>query len=109
MRMTLGAIGLAIGLASASAFAASSTNQVNLTQNQKQMIQQDLANQTSEKAPANFKPTVGQKAPDQLSFSDLPDQVTNQFPSLKDHQFAKLANGNIVIADQNKQIVAVIG
>jgi hypothetical protein len=102
--MTVAAIALAAGIGVASA-----AGPMNLTQDQKQKIQENLASQPSEQMPSGFTPTVGEKVPQSVSLKQLPSDVTSEVSELKNEQFAKSQNNDIILVDpQSREIVAVI-
>lgn len=89
---------------------AAAAQQVQLTSQQKQKIQQVVASQPPERAPPGFQAGVGQKVPGSLSLKPFPSGASSQLPqSLKDDQFAKLENNDIVIVDpDSREVVAVV-
>lgn len=92
----------------ASLGAASAAEQLNLTQQQKQTIAQDLSSQPSKPAPSGFNAQPGAKVPQSVTLQSLPSNVTNQFALLKGDEFAKLGNDIVIVDPTNRQVTAVI-
>jgi len=92
----------------ASLGAASAAEQLNLTQQQKQTIAQDLSSQPSKTAPSGFNAQPGAKVPQSVTLQSLPSNVTNQVASLKGNEFAKTGNDIVIVDPSNREVMAVI-
>lgn len=92
----------------ASIGAASAAEQLNLTQQQKQTIAQDLSSQPSTPAPSGFNAQPGAKVPQSVMLHTLPGNVTNQVAAVKGNQFAKIGNDIVLVDPANREVMAVI-
>lgn len=83
---------------------------LSLTPQQKQQVAQIVAGQPAEHAPPNFQPSIGEKVPGSLTLKPFPSSAEGELPaSLKDDEFAKLDNNDIVIVDpSSREVVAVL-
>lgn len=83
---------------------------LNLTPQQKQKIAQTIASQPAEQAPSSFQASVGQKVPAGVTLKSFPSSAQSELPaSVRDDQFAKLNNNDILIVDpSSREVVAVI-
>lgn len=88
-------------------FAAAS---MNLTDQQKQSIQHGLANQPTQPQPSGFTAQLGKKIPSSVTLGKVPSHVAQNVPSVKNDEFAKFDNNEIVIVNPtNKEIMAIVG
>jgi hypothetical protein len=99
---------IAFALAAGIGFAAAA-GAVNLTQQQKQTIQQSLSTDSGQSMPSGFTASIGSKVPTTVSLKPLPSNVTGQISTLKSEDYAKFYNKQIVLVDpMDRQVVAVI-
>jgi hypothetical protein len=83
--------------------------EVNLTQQQREMIQQNLSTEPGQPMPSGFRATVGQKVPGSVSLKQLPSNLKNQISSLKNEEYAKFNNNEIVLVNPSgRDVVATI-
>jgi len=83
--------------------------QIQLSQDQRNKLKQALASGEKQSNPAAFVATVGMTVPQEVNMKALPQNAHQDISALTDqHQFARLDNGTIVIADQNRHIVAAL-
>jgi hypothetical protein len=83
--------------------------EVNLTQHQKEMIQQNLSTESGQSIPSGFMPGVGKKVPSSVSLKQLPSNLKNQISSLKNEEYAKFNNNEIVLVNpSDRDVVATI-
>lgn len=92
----------------ASIGAASAAEQLNLTQQQKQTIAQDLSSQPATPAPSGFNAQLGAKVPQSVTLHSLPSNVTNQVASVKGNEFAKIGNDIVIVDPSKREVMAVI-
>jgi Protein of unknown function (DUF1236) len=88
----------------------SGSQALDLTQQQRQKIAQIVSSQPAEQAPPNFQPSIGEKVPSSLTLKSFPSSAQSALPaSVKDDQYAKLDNNNIIIVDPtNREVVGVV-
>jgi hypothetical protein len=83
---------------------------VNLTDQQKQSIQQSLASRPAQQQPTGFTAQLGEKVPSSVKLNKLPGQLVQQVPSVKNDEFAKFTNNEIVIVNPtDKKVLAIVG
>ena len=89
--------------------ATSSASQLSLTQQQKQQIFQAAQNLPKQNVQQSAL-TPGSKVPDKVNLSPMPQQAKQniQNSALQNAQVAKLQNGDVIVADSNKVVQAVI-
>ena len=105
--LTRTAAAMILAACMSSAFAAES---VNLTDQQKQSIQHGLASLPAQSLPGGFAAQLGGKVPSSVTLKKLPSDLAQQVPSVKNDEFAKFTNNEIVIVNpSSKKIVAIIG
>lgn len=63
---------------------------------------------TAQKAPKDFRPTVGGEVPKAITMHAMPLPLLERLPSLKQYDYAKLEDEVIVIDPMAKKIVAVL-
>lgn len=99
------AVVLAAGMSAG--FAATS---MNLTNQQKQSIQQSLMSEPAQSQPNGFTAQLGKKVPSSVKLNKVPSQLAQKVPSVKNDDYAKFRNNEIVIVNpNNREIMAVIG
>ena len=81
-----------------------------LTPSQKEAVYQSIHNQKVRKStePIGFRAAVGAHVPDSISVAPLPLTVIDLAPSLKDYEYAFVANQVLIVQPQSKTVVAVI-
>ena len=100
---------LAIGLATGLGAAIAAPRPLNLTQQQKQTIEQQLSAKKAQAVPASFTAEVGAKVPQSVILHPLPQKVGSKIKQAKNDDYAKLKNKEILITSPtNRQVVAVI-
>jgi len=105
--MTTLAVAFAAGLGAASA--ANAAGPVNLTQSQKNTIKSQLSSQNAQAVPGGFTASIGAKVPTSVSLKPLPSKVASQVKSVKDDEYAKLKDNQILIVEpSNRKVVAMI-
>src|SRR5215468_12754999 len=97
--------GTTIALALIGTIGLAAAAQLNLTSAQKQTIYQSVASEKGQTAPAGFQAKVGEKAPQSLSIHQLPSSATGQVSAVKEYQYAKLANNEVLlISPKDRQV-----
>jgi hypothetical protein len=100
---------LAIGFAAGIGCATAATQPVNLRQQQKQSIQQQLSSKSAQAVPAGFTAQVGAKVPQSVILHPLPTKSASNINSVKSDDYAKLKNNKILIVNPtNRKVVAII-
>jgi hypothetical protein len=81
-----------------------------LTVAEKQEIWQSLSSVKTARAnePKDFTPQVGAIIPNGVSVQPLPDDITNNAPSLKGYHYAMLQNEIVIVNPTSKRIVDII-
>jgi len=107
MNLSLRGVTTALALAGSVALAAAA--QLTLTPAQQQTIYQSVASEKGQTAPAGFQAKVGEKAPQSLSIHQLPSSATGQVSAVKEYQYAKLANNEVLlISPKDRQVEEII-
>ena len=63
---------------------------------------------TAQKAPKDFRPTVGGEVPKAITMHAMPLPLLERLPSLKQYDYAKLEHEVLVIDPMAKKIVAIL-
>lgn len=80
-----------------------------LTAEQRQTIYTSISNQKQkETAPPNFQATVGAVVPTSIETQPLPKTIVELLPTLKDYEYAMVANQVLLVDPKNKQVVEII-
>lgn len=84
--------------------------QLILTPQQRQQIRQSIeqTNVEEQPIPRAFAPAVGMTAPPELRLTPLPKDLEQFSGITKQHQFARLERGTILIVGQDRLVVAMI-
>jgi hypothetical protein len=98
----------AITAAFLGSIAVATAAEVNLTDQQKQTIAQSVQTEKGQPAPAGFMPRVGASVPQSMSRHQLPSNVTAQVPAVKNLEYTKLDNNNVLLIDPDDRRVAEI-
>jgi hypothetical protein len=80
---------------------------LNLTQQQKQAIDQGLATEPAQSSLAAQQAQVGSKVPGSVAPRPMPSSVTQQVPETKNYFFIKLPD-RVLIIDPGEQMIAEI-
>jgi hypothetical protein len=109
MNRTLFATTLAIGIATGLGVAIAAPQALNLTQQQKQTIEQQLSGKKAQAVPASFTAEIGAKVPQSVILHPLPQKVASKIKQAKNDDYAKLKSNEILISSPtNRQVAAVI-
>ena len=106
MRANMLATTVAVSLIATTA--AVSAAQLNLTQQQKQTIEQNLSSQKAENMPSGFTLKEGAAVPQSVTLQQIPSNLTTQIPSLKGNEFAKFDNREIAIVNSSSRKVEAV-
>jgi hypothetical protein len=79
-----------------------------LTQQQQQSVNQGLANQPTDSAPAGYQGQVGSKMPDSMSAHPMPNSVASDVPETKNLLFVKLPDRVLLIDPDSKAIAEIL-
>lgn len=80
-----------------------------LTAEQRQTIYTSISNQKQkETAPPNFQATVGAVVPTSIETQPLPKTIVELLPTLKDYEYAMVANQVLLVDPKNKQVIEII-
>jgi Protein of unknown function (DUF1236) len=83
---------------------------LSLTSTQRKMAWNDLHSQaTEQKAPANFKETVGAIVPSTIKIEPVPSKATSNGPALKSYDFARVNGKLLIVNPSDKKVAEVIG
>jgi hypothetical protein len=83
--------------------------QIQFTEEQRNKLKQALATGEKQSKPTAFMPAAGQSVPQDVSMQSLPQEAHQEVPQLTEqHQFARMDDGTIVIADKDRNIVATL-
>ena len=94
---------------SAAANASLDDYKANLTAAQKQVIWQNLSSvKTRANEPKQFTPQIGATIPNEVSIQPLPDEITNDAPSLKGYHYTMLQKEVVIVHPTSKKIVDLI-
>jgi hypothetical protein len=85
-----------------------STGQSALTPQQQQSVNQGLANQPNDSAPAGYQGQVGAKMPDSMSAHPMPNNVASDVPETKKLLFIKLPDRVLLIDPDSKAIAEIV-
>jgi hypothetical protein len=82
---------------------------LNLTSPQKHTIYQSVMNEKGQAAPSNFRASIGAKVQSSLTLHQLPRNVASQIPAVKNYEFAKLQNNEVLLVDpKNREVAEMI-
>src|SRR5215469_1992649 len=73
---------------------------------QKQAIMQGVLSEKGQPVPLGFQIRVGAPVPPSISMRQLPSDVTRQVPAVKDMEYAKLDNNEILLIDPKDRRIA---
>jgi hypothetical protein len=79
-----------------------------LTSAQRQTIFQSVMNEKGQAAPAGFQAKIGTTAPQSLSLHALPASVASQVPVVKEYEYAKLQNNEVLLINPKDRHVAEV-
>jgi hypothetical protein len=105
MRQQLRAGVIALALLSSISVA---TAQSGLTAQQQQSVQQGLANQPNDSAPAGYQGQVGAKTPDSMTPHQMPSNVSSEVPESRNLLFVKLPDRVLLIDPDTKTIAEIL-
>lgn len=91
-----------------SGMSGSTQGKLNLSSSQQQDLQQSLASQPTQSAPASFQAQVGEKIPSSLKAKSLPQTAQTKVPEAKDMVFVKLSDRVLLIDPVNQEIAEII-
>jgi hypothetical protein len=80
---------------------------LNLSQQQKQAIDQGLASEPAQSSAAAQQAQVGSKVPGSVATHPMPSSVTQQVPETKNYFFVKLPD-RVLVIDPDEQMIAEI-
>ena len=100
--------GAAIALALIGGVALADAAQLNLTAAQKQTIYQSVMNEKGQAVPASYQAKIGATPPQSLSLQALPTSLSKEMPAVKDYEFAKLQNNEVLLINPKDRQVAEI-
>jgi hypothetical protein len=83
------------------------TDRPDLTPQQQQTVNQGLASQPNDSAPAGYQSQVGSKMPDSMTAHPMPGKVASDVPETKNLLFIKLPD-RVLLIDPDTQIIAEI-
>jgi uncharacterized protein DUF1236 len=82
---------------------------LSLTIAQRKMAWNDLHSRAMEqKAPANFKETVGAIVPSTIKIEPIPSKATSNVPALKSYDFARVNGKLLIVNPSDKKVAEVI-
>ena len=81
---------------------------LNLSQQQKQAIDQGLANEPAQSSADAQEAQVGSKVPRSVTTHPMPSSVTQQVPETKNYFFVKLPDRVLVISPDDQMIAEII-
>src|SRR5262245_41185149 len=82
---------------------------IGLTDSHKRIIFDHVANEQTQTAPKDTELSVGSTIPDSLMLNPMPIAAKDQIGALKDYQFLKVADDQILLVDPaNRQIVDIV-
>jgi hypothetical protein len=81
-----------------------------LTVSRKQAVYQSIHNRHATKStePIGFRAAVGAHVPASIAIEPLPPTVVGLLPSLKDYEYAFVANQVLIVQPQSRTVVEVI-
>jgi hypothetical protein len=81
---------------------------LNLNAPQQKTAWNDLSNQSSQNAPADFSATDGAKVPDTLTIKAVPAKAAQDISQLRPYDFAKVQNKLLIVNPRDRMIAEVI-
>jgi hypothetical protein len=79
-----------------------------LTSNQQHTVNDGLASSPSQSAPSGAQPHVGDKVPDSMSAQQMPNNVSDQVPQIKNLLFVKLPDRVVLIDPETKLVTEIV-
>ena len=81
---------------------------LNLTQQQKQVVNRGLSGEPSQNAPADLQTRVGEPLPSSITTQVMPKSVTEPVPETKWYEFAKLPDRVLMVDPRDRSIAEII-